>query len=334
MLETITWILSFIIAAFSVIVIAPKFISRMKLEGLTGKDMNKFNKPQVAELGGAVVFLGFTFGVFASIFVATYLNWINIELSFLLGGFCTIAVIAFVGVIDDIIGWKKGIRQWQHALFPIIAALPLMAINAGHTTMMLPLFGVINFGIIYPLVIIPIAVTGASNAFNMLAGFNGLEAGQGIILTGTLTIIAILSGQGTAAVLGVAMVAALISFLKFNWFPAKIFGGDSLTLMIGANLAVMSILGNMETLGVIVMGLFIIEFLIKARHKFQSECFGVPTKDGKLKANSKGGSITQWILGFGKGKLNEAQVTVIILGFQIAVCMLAVFYAIIKGVIL
>jgi hypothetical protein len=60
-------------------------------------------------------------------------------------------------------------------LFPIIAALPLMAIAAGETTMFIPFFGIINLGIIYSLIVIPIGVTGASNAFNMLAGFNGLE---------------------------------------------------------------------------------------------------------------------------------------------------------------
>ena len=77
-------------------------------------------------------------------------------------------------------------------------------------------------------------------------------------------------------ILGIAMIGALIGFLLFNWFPAKIFGGDSLTLMIGANLAVMSIIGNMETIGVIIMVLFFVEFLIKAKYKFQSECFGIP----------------------------------------------------------
>jgi len=95
----------------------------------------------------------------------------------------------------------------------------------------------------------------------MLAGFNGLEAGQGILLTLTLTIIAFFSGQITAMILGLAMIGALLGFLWFNWFPAKIFGGDALTLMVGANLAVMSILGNMQTFGALLFGLFFVEFL-------------------------------------------------------------------------
>jgi len=309
-----------IIAIICVLLIMPPFIKRMHEQNFLGKDMNKYSKPLTAELGGVVVFLGFAVGVFGAIFIATYLNLITINLSLLLAGFCTIAMICFVGVIDDIIGWKKGIRQWQHALFPIIAALPLMAIAAGETTMFIPYLGSVNLGILYSLIIIPIGVTGASNAFNMLAGFNGLEAGQGIILTATLTLLALLTGQITAVVLGVAMIGALIGFLFFNWFPAKIFGGDSLTLMVGANLAVMSIIGNMETIGVLIMGLFFIEFFIKAKHKFQSECFGTPNKKGELTSNPKGGSITQVIMKLGKGKLTENRVVLIILGIQSIIC--------------
>lgn len=310
MLEFIPIIISIVV----VLLIMPSFIKRMHIQGFVGKDMNKYSKPKIAELGGTITFLGFSFGLFSAIFLSTYLNAFNIELGLLLAGFSTIALITFIGFIDDIIGWKKGIRQWQHALFPIIAALPLMAISIGKTTMTIPIFGLVDFGIFYSLIIIPIAITGAANAFNMLAGYNGLEAGQGIILTGTLTIIAFLSGHFTAMILGLAMIGALIGFLKFNWFPAKIFGGDSLTLMIGANLAIMSILGNMQTFGALLTGLFLIEFLIKAKHKFQSECFGVPQKNGLLNANPKGGSLTQFILKI--KPMKETQVTLTILLLQ------------------
>jgi UDP-N-acetylglucosamine--dolichyl-phosphate N-acetylglucosaminephosphotransferase len=290
----------------------------MHAQDFLGKDMNKFSKPNVAELGGVIVFIGFTLGVFSAIFLATYLNAFELKLDFLLAGFSTIAIIVFVGFIDDIIGWKKGIRQWQHALFPILAALPLMAISIGKTTMFVPFIGLTDFGIFYSLIIIPIAITGASNAFNMLAGFNGLEAGQGIILTGTLTIIAFITGQTTSMILGIAMIGALIGFLKYNWFPAKIFGGDSLTLMVGANLAVMSILGNMQTIGALLFALFFIEFLIKAKHKMKSECFGIPNKKGILSANPKGGSITHLILKL--KPMKEWQLTTTILLIQGIIC--------------
>jgi UDP-N-acetylglucosamine--dolichyl-phosphate N-acetylglucosaminephosphotransferase len=304
----------------TVLVLMPGFIRRMHAQGFVGKDMNKFDKRKVAELGGVIVFLGFTIGLFSAIFLSTYFGLFTIKLNYLLAGFSTIAIIAFVGFIDDIIGWKKGIKQWQHALFPVIAAIPLIAISIGKTSMVVPFFGPIEFGIFYSLLIIPIAITGASNAFNMLAGFNGLEAGQGILLTLTLTIIAFFSGQITAMILGLAMIGALLGFLWFNWFPAKIFGGDALTLMVGANLAVMSILGNMQTFGALLFGLFFVEFLIKAKHKLKSECFGLPQKNGLLKANPNGGSITHLILKI--KPMKEWQLTLTIMGIQTIICLI------------
>jgi len=79
-------------------------------------------------------------------------------------------------------------------------------------------------------------------------------------------------------VIAIALIGALLAFSRFNWFPARIFGGDSLTLIVGANLAVMSIIGNMKIYGILLFALFYIEFLIKAKHKMKSECFGIPTK--------------------------------------------------------
>ena len=330
MFVIIGFVITLLIAFLTVVVIAPRFIKRMYEQGLTGKDMNKYNKPLVAELGGIVVFLGFIFGVFGILFFSTYISALTLDLSILFAGLCTITIISFIGFVDDVIGWKKGIRQWQHAIFPVAAALPLMTIAIGETTIMLPFIGNINFGIIYSLILIPIGITGASNAFNMLAGFNGLEAGQGILLTLTLTIIALITTQYTAAVLGIAMIGALMAFLVFNWFPAKIFGGDSLTLMIGANLAVISIIGHMEIIGTILISLFVIEFLIKAKHKLKSECFGIPKKDGTLSANPNGGSVTQFILKLGKGKMTEVKLVLSVLTIQAVVCIIAITYFLIK----
>ena len=330
MIDFVLFFLLYIIGFFGVFIITPPFIKRMHEQRLVGKDMNKYSKPEVAELGGVVVFLGFTISIFIGILIASYFNLLNLDYFLLFSSFCTISMITFIGVIDDIIGWKKGIRQWQHFLIPIIAAIPLMVVFNGTSTVMIPFIGYIDFLIFFPLIIIPIAVTGASNAFNMLAGFNGLEAGQGIIITLALTIIALGSGQFTAAIFGLAMVGALHAFLKFNWFPAQIFGGDSLTLMIGANLAIMSIIGHIEIFGLLLFALFFVECIIKAKHRMKSECFGIPKKNGTLSANPNGGSLTQLVMKIGKNKLRESQVTLIILGIQFFISILVIAYFFIK----
>ncbi|MBN2067460.1 MAG: hypothetical protein JW744_03260 [Candidatus Diapherotrites archaeon] len=313
----------------------PFLIERMKKRGITGIDVNKLNKAKVAEMGGVCVWLGFSAGIISAIFCFSYLNSIELNLTFLLAGFTTIAMVGFLGVIDDLIGWKNGIRQWQHALIPVFAALPLMAVKISNPpiklpffgfvpeTYAIPFFGVVSFGIIYSLVFVPVGVTGASNAANMLAGLNGLEAGLGSIILATLAAISFNAGQVEAALVAVAMLAALLAFLRFNWFPGKAFGGDSLTLMIGAGIATIVILGNIEKIGILLMALYFAELYLKGRFKMQREGFGIPQKDGTLAAPpGKASSITHIVMR--AGKYTEKQVVAIILGAQ-ALISVAVF---------
>jgi len=304
---------------FSTAIILPFLIKRMKKRGLTGKDMNKLSKPEIPELGGIAVWLGFSAGIMISIFIFSYLDSFELDLTILLAGFSTIAIVGFLGLVDDLIGWRNGMRQWQHALVPMFASLPLMAINIDAAPFFIPLIGMLPVGIYYSLVLIPIGITGASNATNMLAGFNGLEAGLGILIISTLSVLAFLNGGTEAVIIGVALTGALLAFLWHNKFPAKVFGGDSLTLMAGAGIATISIIGDLEKIGILLMALYFIELVFKAKHKFQSECFGIPQKNGVLKPDPRGGSLTQWVMR--RGKFTEPTVVLIILSVQAVICL-------------
>jgi UDP-N-acetylglucosamine--dolichyl-phosphate N-acetylglucosaminephosphotransferase len=321
-----------VISFIMVLIIMPPFIKKMWEQGFLGINMNRFDKAKIAELGGAVVFFGFALGAFSGIFIATYLNLFKLDLGIFFAGLCTIAIIAFIGFIDDIIGWKKGIRQWQHALFPIIAALPLMAMRITNPPISLPFIGllpnefflpfgiVISFGMLYSLFAVPIGVTGASNATNMLAGLNGLEAGLALLIISTLAIISIANGKVEATIFAMSMIGALIAFLLFNWYPAKILGGDGLTLMAGASIAVISILGDMEKIGIALMVLYFIELFLKARTKFQGESFGIPQKNGILLAPEKKKSLTHYFMALGPA--NEKTIVKRILLAQGVICIL------------
>jgi UDP-N-acetylglucosamine--dolichyl-phosphate N-acetylglucosaminephosphotransferase len=318
MLNILAVLLVFIVSFGVTLIITPFIIKRMHLRGITGKDMNKFNEPQIAEMGGISVIFGFSTGIITSIFVSTYLDLIEINLTIFMAMFMTVLLIGFIGLVDDLIGWRKGIRQWQHALFPVFAALPLMAISVGDSFISIPFIAIVNLGIFYSLIMIPLGITGSSNAFNMLAGMNGLEAGLGILIISTILYFNFMAGNVEVIFFLIAMLAAVIAFLKFNWFPAKIFPGDSLTLMLGATIATSVIVGNIEKIGVLLMALFFVELGFKAKHKFQSHCFGLPQKDGTLKPRPEGGSLTQWIMK--QGSFTEKQVTGIIIGMQGIIC--------------
>ena len=264
----------------------PKWIRKARQFGLVGKDMNKHDKPEVAEAGGIVVIFGLLGGILSYIFIDTFFMSAGVNAGLIFAVLLTVLLAGFLGFLDDVLGWKKGLKRWQKPILTVPMAIPLMVINAGESVMNIPLLGSVDFGIIYPLVIIPIGIVGAANGFNMLAGFNGLEAGMGAIALGTLGTVGLLKGEVWLAAIAFSAVASLLAFLVFNWNPAKIFPGDSLTYGIGALIAVIAILGNMEKIGAILFIPFIIDALWslvpEARGSRKVEAFGKVNSDNSL----------------------------------------------------
>lgn len=296
--------------------------------GLVGKDMNKFDKRLVAESGGIAVIFSIIFGLFFFIFLKTFLLQTETHFVELLAITLTIALACFIGFIDDILGWKKGLKQWQKPLLTIPLALPLVVLNAGHSVMNVPFLGTIDFGIIYPLVIVPIAIIGAANGYNMLAGYNGLEAGIGVIMLTAMGLVTLTMQTYWLALVAFVAVAALLAFLLFNWYPARIFPGDSLTYAIGALIAVIAILGNIEKFALVLFLPFFIDAALYARARLidkagDVQAFGKPNKNGTIEmpydkiydSSHIAIKIQKKIF----GKATERGVTLLIIGFEIII---------------
>jgi UDP-N-acetylglucosamine--dolichyl-phosphate N-acetylglucosaminephosphotransferase len=195
-----------------------------------------------------------------------------------------------------------------------MSSIPLIAIKAGNYSMTLPFIGPVNFGLFYPFFIVPLIVTVYNNAFNMIAGLNGLEAGSGLVISTGVLLFGILTGNSLVIILTSLLSVCLLAFLIFNFYPAKIFPGDITPFLIGSTLASAVILGNMEKVGVLIIGLYYLEFLLKLRSGFKAQSFGNVNKDGTLEAPyKKTYSITHLIMKLGKGKLKEKQIVMIIL---------------------
>lgn len=319
-------LVSFIFTIFFI----PKWIKKAKEFGLVGKDMNKYEKPEVAEAGGIVVIFGLLAGIMFYIFLDTFFLKTGANEGLIFAVLLTILLAGFLGFIDDVLGWKKGLKRWQKPLLTIPMAIPLMVINAGQSAMNIPLIGTVDFGIIYPLVIVPIGIVGAANGFNMLAGYNGLEAGMGTIALGALGTISFLKGDVWLTVIAFSAVASLMAFLIFNWCPAKIFPGDSLTYGIGALIAVVAILGNMEKIGLILFIPFIIDavwsLLPEAKGAPKREAFGRPNRDDSLELPYQKmyglEHFGLWFVKKVKKKAYERDVTLFFIGLELLLVLL------------
>lgn len=276
---------SFVISFILTYITLPFWIAKAKRAGLVWEDMNKPKRPKnVAGSGGIVVVMSFVIGVLYYIAIRTFVfkdvNSITVEIFALLA---VILILSLIGIIDDLLGWQnKGLSRRTRILLAFIASIPLVVINAGNSSMNIPFLGIVNFGILYPLLLIPLGIAGATTTYNFLAGFNGLEAGQGIIILSFLSFVAYTTGFPWLSMVGLIMVAALIGFWLYNKYPAKVFPGDSITWAIGALIAGMAILGNFEKIAVFIFIPYILEFFLKFRGGFEKYSFGKPNKDGSL----------------------------------------------------
>jgi UDP-N-acetylglucosamine--dolichyl-phosphate N-acetylglucosaminephosphotransferase len=315
---------------FCTYMIIPFWIKKTKQIGLVWEDLNKpKSEKNVAGSGGITVVIGGLIGVFLYIAIQTFyfksLDGISIKIFALLS---TLFLVAGIGLIDDLFGWKKGGLSIRSRIILILfSAVPLMVINAGASTVM-----GINFGILYPLLIIPLGILGATVTFNMVAGFNGLETSQGIILLSALSIAVYLTGNSWLSVVALCLVASLLAFYLFNFNPAKVFPGDVLTYAIGASIAVIAILGDSERIALFFFIPYLLEVILKIRGKIElrengfPHNFGIPNKDGSLELRyNKIYSITHlslYILKKFKKKVYENDVVWLINGFQIAIILL------------
>ena len=322
-------IILFLVAFFSTLFITPYAIRYFRFVGIVTTDVHKKGKPLVPHSAGVPLTVGIMGSLFFYIFLKVFLFKDLSNLIEIFAAASTILIIMFVGFLDDIntkqmkvkgyIEGKRGLKAWQKPLLTIPAAIPLMAIMAGDTTMNLPLLGTINFGILYPLLIVPIGVVGASNMVNMLGGFNGLEAGMGLVYTLSLGIFAYFHGKTIAAIIFLVTSGALLAILRYNFYPAKILAGDSLTYTLGAVVACGAIIGNMEKAALITMFPFLAQGALKFYSKFKLGYFasdlGILRRDGTIKC--KYSNIYSWTHLMMKFNLTEKQIVLVMMIVQI-----------------
>lgn len=297
---------AFAAAALMTFLIIPWLIPKLLANGVVGRDLNKQGHPEIAEMGGIAVVIGFFAGVSILLTLdgVTDEKVLNISLSVVLGA-------AFIGMIDDLFNLK----QTQKAFFPFLLALPLGA--AIDPTVSVPYIGELHFGE-FMIVAAPFAITCAANAGNMLEGFNGLGTGLGIIMTVTLIALAFLHKRYDGVYLLMPLLGGLLAFLWFNRYPARIFPGDTLMLFMGATIAVGGMLSDLYLQTIIVFMPMIVEFFLKARGRFRAENYSTNAGDGHLEYHGRTESITHVIMK--KTRTTERRLVVIIWMLEIILC--------------
>ncbi|MBU3897262.1 MAG: hypothetical protein KJ697_05045 [Nanoarchaeota archaeon] len=331
--ELIIGLLCIVFAFVSNFWLTKAWIRVCKFSNYMVKDINKYEKPLVPLSGGVPLIMSFIASTTLYLFFKVFYLGTETSLIFLLALMLTSVMAGFVGFLDDFVIKKNvesiGLRKWQKPLLTLIFALPLAAVNSGMSTMIFPLIGTINFGIFYPIILIPLAIMFTANAFNIMAGFNGLEGGMGTIILTTMGIICYTNNVLWLSLICFIAVGSLLAYLIFNWHPARIFPGDSFTYTVGALIGAVAVLGNMETIAVILFIPYFLDFFLLIRHQWHGikklrgapvMAFGIPDKNNNLSMPHKyiydTCHLAMFIIGRFK-KVRETDVVLFILGIEI-----------------
>ncbi len=177
----------------------------------------------------------------------------------------TLVFYTFAGFQDDFLKIKgktndglsargKLVRQILIALLPTIFVMlkGQTDITVGHY--------VLQMGWLYPILAVFI-ITGASNAYNLTDGLDGLAASTGFPTFVAIAIIAMFSGYMQITIIASATAGALLGFLKYNKPKAEVFMGDTGSLAIGGLLGTLAVVGKFEVLLIVLAALFVSETL-------------------------------------------------------------------------
>ena len=184
----------------------------------------KIHEEAIPNLGGIVIFFGFLLSL---LFV------IQIEGQFralLIGG----VIILLLGVVDDIANLSpkhKFIIQMIPALIVVIYNSDLINNFIANQLKSFDLLGYL----LYPILIL--WIVGVTNSINLIDGLDGLACGVSIISLITFFILGLRQNFETLNLVSIALAGSMLAFLRFNFYPAKIFLGDSGSTFTGFMLA-------------------------------------------------------------------------------------------------
>ena len=184
-------------------------------------DERKIHTHAVTSLGGVAIFSGFLLAALLSI-----QGYLNPEFQYF---FAAALVIFFLGLKDDIIvlsASKKFVGQ-------MIAASIIIHLGGIRLDSMHGLFGFDQLPETFALALTYLTIIVIINSFNLIDGIDGLAASLGLLTMLILGTYFFVVGLQAYALLAYSLAGSLVAFLIFNHHPAKIFMGDSGSLMIG-----------------------------------------------------------------------------------------------------
>jgi UDP-GlcNAc:undecaprenyl-phosphate/decaprenyl-phosphate GlcNAc-1-phosphate transferase len=226
MLLSLTLVISF----FAAILLTPIVKMLAYKIGATDKpNQRKVHSRIMPRLGGLAIFLGFMIGIY-------YFKPIGeFHTPIVIGSI----IIILTGLLDDVKDISPKVK-----LAGQVAAAAVVVIYGGLKVefINLPFGGIIDFGYL-SIPFTMIWIIGITNAINLIDGLDGLAGGVSSIALLSIAGMSVVMGNHYVTVIALIVAASTIGFLFYNFYPAKIFMGDTGALFLGYIISVLSLLG-------------------------------------------------------------------------------------------
>ena len=213
-------------AAFLLAVIITPLVRRMALAYgyVVYPTQDRWHQSPTPALGGVGIFFACVLPLLFVLPSDDIMPWA------ILGGASMVFVL---GLLDDFLH----IKPYSKLIGQIMATSFIVFHNVAFEISSIPLVG---------LVLTFLWIVGITNAFNLLDNMDGLSAGTATIVALCLAISGVMTGNGLVTILAASVCGASFGFLIFNFYPAKIFMGDSGSLFLGFSLGALAIIGKGE----------------------------------------------------------------------------------------
>ncbi|MBS1609421.1 MAG: undecaprenyl/decaprenyl-phosphate alpha-N-acetylglucosaminyl 1-phosphate transferase [Bacteroidetes bacterium] len=222
-------LLSFFSAFVVTLITIPPIIQLVKKYSLYDvPDHRKEHKVPIATLGGVAIWTGM---VIALLLWFTFSNQATI-ISFMF----SLVILFSLGIMDDL----KNLSA-KYKLVIEIGLATIMAIAGTRISTFNGLFGIYELPLSAQYTFTVLAIVGITNAFNLIDGIDGLAGGLGFMSLVTLGIFLTLTGDTNMALIAFSLAGGLLAFLYYNFNPARIFMGDTGSLVLGFVVAIMCI---------------------------------------------------------------------------------------------
>ena len=227
------------------------------------------NKQGTPTMGGIMFIIGSSV---AAVICIAFL-WLNggaetqLMLVKVMAGALMAVGFGIVGFLDDYISIKKhrnlGLTEIQKLILQFIivgAYLLSVALAGGTTETVIPFLGSVDLGFFY-YILAAVFIVGMVNAVNFTDGIDGLNTSVTLVVALVFSVIAMLLNRVGLSLYAAAIVGAMIGFLFWNANPAKVFMGDTGSLVLGGAVCALAFGVNMPILLILIGIIYIVEIL-------------------------------------------------------------------------